>query len=229
MKVFSYVVVSDTGFAPNPFHGFLTLACCKPRIRHQAKVGDWVIGTVSASSKRGESVRERLLYAAKITEVFPYFTYWSDPRFEIKKPKLGDSSEIHCGDNIYDCSVLGSTLQIPSFHSTKDGTEDLEAKAHDLNGVNVLASNTFIYFGDHAVEIPGRLSWLRKHGQGHKSLFTEEQITQVIEWLRSSNNIGDGAGKVLGKPLDFEGDLPTCLAGCLKARRQDGEASEDED
>ena len=33
-RVFSYVVVHDTGFSPNPFHGLLTLACCKPLIRN---------------------------------------------------------------------------------------------------------------------------------------------------------------------------------------------------
>ena len=40
MRVFSYIVTHDTGYAPNPFHGFLTLACCKPLIRRTAEVGD---------------------------------------------------------------------------------------------------------------------------------------------------------------------------------------------
>ena len=31
--VYEYVMTSDSGFAPNPFHGTCTLACCKPRIR----------------------------------------------------------------------------------------------------------------------------------------------------------------------------------------------------
>ena len=44
MNIYSYVVTHDTGFAPNPFHGYCTLACCKPRIRSRAAVGDWVVG-----------------------------------------------------------------------------------------------------------------------------------------------------------------------------------------
>ena len=43
-SVFVYVVARDFGFAPNPFHGFCTLACCKPKIRSAAEVGDWVFG-----------------------------------------------------------------------------------------------------------------------------------------------------------------------------------------
>ena len=33
MIVYEYVMKCDTGFAPNPFYGTCTLACCKPRIR----------------------------------------------------------------------------------------------------------------------------------------------------------------------------------------------------
>lgn len=44
MHVYSYIVTHDTGFAPNPFHGVLTLACCKPAIRRAAEVGDVIVG-----------------------------------------------------------------------------------------------------------------------------------------------------------------------------------------
>lgn len=33
MIVYEYVMTSDSGFAPNPFYGACTLACCKPKIR----------------------------------------------------------------------------------------------------------------------------------------------------------------------------------------------------
>ena len=36
MRVFSYVVVSDRGFVPKPFHGTCTLACSKAQIRRSA-------------------------------------------------------------------------------------------------------------------------------------------------------------------------------------------------
>ena len=39
-----YKMTHDTGFAPNPFHGVLTLATCKPKIRACRKADDWVAG-----------------------------------------------------------------------------------------------------------------------------------------------------------------------------------------
>jgi hypothetical protein len=43
-KVYFYVVDRDFGFAPNPFHGYCTLATCKPNIRAKAQLADWVVG-----------------------------------------------------------------------------------------------------------------------------------------------------------------------------------------
>lgn len=37
MLVYEYVMTYDTGFAPNPFYGVCTLACCKPKIRKEIK------------------------------------------------------------------------------------------------------------------------------------------------------------------------------------------------
>jgi hypothetical protein len=54
MRLFSYVVARDYGFAPNPFHRHCTLATCKPGIRARAAVGDWVIGTGAKTKYRLE-------------------------------------------------------------------------------------------------------------------------------------------------------------------------------
>lgn len=50
MRLYVYVVTHDTGFAPNPFHGYCTLATCKPHIRGRAEAGDWVIGLGSTQN-----------------------------------------------------------------------------------------------------------------------------------------------------------------------------------
>ena len=44
MRLFTYIVTSDAGFAPNPFYGYCTLACCKTAIRRAAEPGDWIVG-----------------------------------------------------------------------------------------------------------------------------------------------------------------------------------------
>jgi len=43
-KLRSYVVNSDSGFAPHVNNGMISLATCKPMVRSSSKVGDWVVG-----------------------------------------------------------------------------------------------------------------------------------------------------------------------------------------
>ena len=97
MRLFSYVVARDYGFAPNPFFGHCTLATCKPKIRKAAVAGDWVVGTGSRTSGR----EGFLVYAMRISEVMSFNDYWADPRFRRKKPNLRGSKKQAFGDNIY--------------------------------------------------------------------------------------------------------------------------------
>ena len=62
MRLFTYIIVHDTGFAPNPFWRYCTLACCKPVIRRTAAKGDWIVGISPKNSGN------RLIYAMKVTE-----------------------------------------------------------------------------------------------------------------------------------------------------------------
>ncbi len=66
MKLFTYVVARDYGFAPNPFYGYCTLATCKPQIRSTASIGHWVIGT---GVKTKYDLAGHLIYAMKVDEV----------------------------------------------------------------------------------------------------------------------------------------------------------------
>ena len=78
MKIYSYVVRYDSGFAPNPFGKYCTLATCKPRIRKKAQIGDWVIGTGSVENVGNN----KLMYAMKVKEIKSFEQYWKDNRFE---------------------------------------------------------------------------------------------------------------------------------------------------
>ena len=57
MRLYSYVVRYDIGFAPNPFHGWCTLATCKQDIRIKARVDDWTVGTGSRTTGLGDYAR----------------------------------------------------------------------------------------------------------------------------------------------------------------------------
>ena len=84
MRLFSYVVARDYGFAPNPFLGICTLATCKPRIRKTARRGDLIIGT--GSKARGR--QGHLVFAMRVSETLTYNEYWFDERFLRKRPNL---------------------------------------------------------------------------------------------------------------------------------------------
>ena len=68
MKLFSYVVDHDTGYAPNPADGYCTLVQCKYRpkgavkknIVEMAEVGDWILGTGGCGKKSAGPFFSRL-------------------------------------------------------------------------------------------------------------------------------------------------------------------------
>src|SRR5215469_3349692 len=113
MKLYSYVVVHDSGFAPNPFFGYCTLACCKPQIRQRAHEGDWIVGLTPASKG------SRIVYFMRVDEITDFARYWRDPRFEAKKAN-GKSVRSKRGDNIYESLAGGGFRQLRSSHSRKD-------------------------------------------------------------------------------------------------------------
>lgn len=180
MKIYSYVVRYDSGFAPNPFWGYCTLATCKPKIRQKAKKGDWVMGTGSTKTVGND----RLVYAMKMTEVMPLEDYWNDNRFQKKKPCQRLKRSV--GDNIYYRDENGKIRQyFPSLHSHPN-REDMETKERDLKGENVLISESgnFYYFGREAPKIPEALLCLVKKGPFHKCKFSQEVIDRFLQWIQ---------------------------------------------
>ena len=136
MRVYSYIVTHDGGFAPNPFHGRLTLACCKPTIRRTAQIGDWVVGLSTGGV--------RVVYAMRVAAKLPFDQYWSHPEFETKRPHWSATSNLaRRGDNIYEPVDARGFLQWPSTHSHMDGTEKRETKELDLGGIYVLVASEF--------------------------------------------------------------------------------------
>ena len=121
MRLFTYVVARDYGFAPNPFGGVCTLATCKPDIRRNAQIGDWVAGIASKADKQVPS----LTYAMQVDETLSYEAYWADPRFSHKKPERRASVRHVYGDNIYSKDLGGNWMQADSHHSLDDGRINL--------------------------------------------------------------------------------------------------------
>lgn len=153
MRIYSYIITHDTGYAPNPFHGYCTLACCKPRIRRTAKKGDWVVGITSA--RRGRP--QRLVYAMRVDQVLTFSEYWKDGTFAAKTPVWAPHEQpdvASVGDRCYEPVGSGRFRQWPCRHSRRNGRPSSGARRRDLSGKHVLVSKTYSYFGAKGHRLP---------------------------------------------------------------------------
>ena len=215
MKLFSYVVARDYGFAPNPFFGWCTLATCKPRIRAGAAIGDWVIGT-GAKGKYG--LVGHLIFAMRVEESCDFDAYWRDSRFSVKKPVLNGSLKQVYGDNIYH-RERGKWVQEDSHHSYDRGRPNKHNIERDTSANRVLLSSQFVYFGDGAPEIPRRFRPYKPTaeeiccpGQGHRVL--SSRLAEAFEaWLQQHGSWG-----VQGMPLEFRRHAKASTAGRRRSR-----------
>ena len=68
MKLYSYVIARDFGFAPNPFYQFCTLGTCKPEIQRRAEIGNWIVGTGSKTRNR----EAYIVFVMQVTVLMPF-------------------------------------------------------------------------------------------------------------------------------------------------------------
>ena len=178
MKLFSYIVTHDTGFSPNPFWGYCTLANCKPAIRRTAQVGDWVVGLSP------KATGNRVVFAMEVDEILDYASYFHDRRFVNKIPDYSRGEFVwRVGDNIYKPLPNGDFRQLRSMHSHGD-KENPETKRDDLGGEKVLVAKKFHYFGASGPELPAHLEELKVR-RGHKNRFSEKTISNFLEFISS--------------------------------------------
>ena len=217
-KIYSYVVRYDSGFAPNPFGEYCTLATCKPRTRKKPQVGDWIIGTGSVENIGND----RLIYAMKVEEMLTFGQYSKDKRFQSKIPNWKNNDPVkRVGDNIYYKNENNVFIQRPSKHSNKDGTENKKLKDHDLSGEYILFSKYFYYYGKNAIQIPKNFQFIIKKGPSHKSNFSQSDINKFLAWL----NTPDRMKGRQGDPFLMRKDI-NIFYRCIE---YDGTPEDDED
>ncbi len=206
VTLYSYTVAVDAGFAPNPFHGFCTLACCKPGIRRTAQKGDYVVGIGPKGSG------SRVVYAMLVAETLEFDDYWHDRRFHIKRPDFATEGVSALGDNIYHRDRAGEWQQELSQHSLMNGPQDCQLMGQDLSGVNVLVGRNFVYWGGDGPPLPDNLRGLIT-GRAYRSRSNDRYIPDFIEWFEGHEERGR-----LGPPTD---DVPSqCNTGEGKRQRR---------
>ena len=199
--LYSYVVATDSGFAPNPFFGLCTLACCKPAIRksvgarllRQSENVDirelrtaepdfvrdqniWVVGLAGASLS--DRPRRSIVYAMQVTDVLDFESYFEEhPEKRPKRNGLTPADPAWHGAAIYTGNDPATARQLaPCSHSAGD-QEDEGNKHHDLNGRYVLVSDHFVYFGADAPYDP--VERRLHHGRGHSAHHSPEVIAEL--------------------------------------------------
>ncbi len=209
-----YVVDRDFGFAPNPFHGYCTLAACKPGIRARAELGDWVVGMGGARL----GATGRCIFAMLVTQSLSFNEYWHSPSHLDKRPVRNGSRRMMVGDNIYHWEPATQTwLQADSHHSNPDGTPNAHNIANDTKADRVLLSRHFFYFGRDAPCVPVTLlqSLCFRNGRNYR-VFCEPVCADLLDWLQQT--FGGSLNIVLADPFDFEGGSQRYSVGDNKIR-----------
>jgi hypothetical protein len=181
VRIYVYVLRVDSGFAPNPFHGWCTLACCKPAIRRSARPGSWVVGITP------RDLGNCVAYAMKVDEALTFEEYWSDRRFFVMRPRWARDTPLvtKCGDNCYEPLGGGKFRQLPSAHwDHENNREDEAAKAKDLGGARVLVGQRFCYFGEDARPFPKRVAF-KLPERFNRVNFTDQDKAPLLEFLET--------------------------------------------
>lgn len=200
-RYFVNILRSDTGFAPNPFHGVCTLACCRPPIRRCAKKGDWVIGVTP------KELGNNIAYAMKITEdPLAFAEYFHDRRFAAKKPTRSSGRYVDSlGDNCYEPLPGGDFRQLPCMHSDDiNGREDKGLKEWDLSGTYVLVSNEFAYFGAEPRPLDKRKYEFMVPARYNRVNFTAAQEVLLADLV--AGLVRQGTRIVYARPRNWRGD-----------------------
>lgn len=200
MRLFSYKLARDFGFAPNPFGGVCTLAACKPQIRRSASIGDLIVG---CGGKDLELV-ERMIFVLRIEGKCTFQEYWDDTRFEKKRPYFGGNQRRAYGDNIYHHDEEGGWVQEKSHHSYPDGSLNESNRNTDTNADAVVWGTDFVYWGRDAPKIPHQFrdfdgDDIYPSGRAYRARFDDRMISEVDRWFSGLNDKG-----CVGRPTSWD-------------------------
>lgn len=128
----------------------------------------------------------------QVSDVLPFEKYYTDPKFQKKKPVLNGTWRQSCGDNIYYKDVTGTWQQHRSLHHCEP-----TKMRQDLKHPYVFIAEHFYYFGSKAETIPPQYESLIFKRQGVKGKHDLNVVKGFIYWLQASFKPG-----IHGEPCD---------------------------
>lgn len=201
MRTYAYRLDHDLGFAPNPFFGACTLACCMQEIRRRACHGDLVVGMAGSGRQGLKRIHPQMIYWMKVSEAIPFNTYWSDPRFAEKRPRIEGPIIQKVGDNTYRRSPDSSEWSFEtSMHfipgsAQKNGGHVVKDTSVD----RVLIAEDFTYWGASGPVVPPHLIQIFPARRGYKVNHDEDRLAEFLEFLDLDSPAG-----LAGEPADWD-------------------------
>ncbi|MDT2022302.1 hypothetical protein [Methylocella sp. CPCC 101449] len=185
----TYRLDHDLGFAPNPFFGWCTLACCMPQIRKYANLGDIIVG-IAGSGKRGLGrYHPRVIYWMRVDETLTFDQYWHDDRFVNKRPQIPGPKLRMVGDRTYrhesgnnDWYFETSMHYLPGASQRNGGHVNTDTKVD-----RVLLGKSFSYWGKSGPEVPAHLMSLFPNPRGQKCPKNEQLLAELHELIDINN------------------------------------------
>jgi Nucleotide modification associated domain 2 len=197
-KLKIYRIVTDGGFAPHISDGHLTLTICKPKIRVNAKVGEYILALVAQGNEdfprniAPENKHFLAAYLFKVTEV-------------VRMEEYEAWCKEHSGKKICTEDYFEGNCQYGPNRSWRLGPHGPEHAERNLGGKNSIISN---YYAAWKSKTPHILTdsdieglgvtrdMLRKLAQGHRNVELPDTATVdrlIDEWrIEHPENIRGG-------------------------------------
>lgn len=119
---------------------------------------------------------------AKVEEVTTFDNYWTDPRFQNKKPVMNGSFKTLYGDNIYHRDG-DFWIQANSHHSKEDGLVNHANLERDTGTTDqVLICPKFFYLGTAMIDFAGQFPSCVHYGIGHHTV-PEDDCQALWQYL----------------------------------------------
>ncbi len=197
----TYRLDHDLGFAPNPFFGWCTLACCMPVVRKHAKKGDVIIGMAGAGKSGLGCIFPQLIYWMRVDESMTFDEYWKDPRFVNKRPGMRGPKMRMVGDRTYrhEGGQEGWRFEKSMHHVPHTSKASGHHVASDTEVDRLLIGKQFTYWGNSGPSVPARLMTLFPNPRGHKL----PQAGPLLDELHELAGVNDPRGPV-GDPTDWD-------------------------
>lgn len=162
-RAYRYILTHDSGMAPCPDGGLISLATCKPVIRRVARPGDWVLGFRPGSLERG-----LMLWAGKVAEKMSHGEY---------QQRHGNRS-----DAVYRMGKDGNYERLDTAYHPSQAEMDRDVREPVL----LFDRTVSVYLKGQPTPLPASLAHLAAAGRGHRvSELSTSELAELERWVAS--------------------------------------------